>query len=262
MQNSYFKKSLQSAVGSQKKKTFFLTADRKLLTSFLLAATFFLFSACKKDEKIPDAGYSYFPNNIGHWCIYEVDSTVYDGFDHDTTNYRYQVKEVIESYFTDNSGRQAMRVERYKRPYIDTIPYANLPWTISRVWTFVRTSSEAEKVEEDQRFIRLTFVPRELKKWDGNAYNTIGAWSYKYTSVDAPYSINSMSFDSTLNVVQKLDTNKLDYRIYNERYARHVGMIEKNVIDVHDIALDPFISVLNRIDHGVIYHIKLVSWGN
>src|ERR1700757_476515 len=91
---------------------------------FVAAGLFFVFQGCKKDHPVTaDAGYSYFPNNIGHYCIYDVDSTVYDDFNHDTLNYKYQVKEVIESYYTDNEGRQAMRIERYKRPYIDTIPY-------------------------------------------------------------------------------------------------------------------------------------------
>ncbi len=240
------------------------TSKKMLLSTrifFVLTAAFFLISSCKKDQAIPDTGYSYFPDNIGHWCIYEIDSTIYDDFNNDTTYTRCQVKEVLESYFTDNSGRRAIRVERYYRPYIDTVPYANLPWTLSRVWAFVRTPSAAEKVEEDQRFIRLAFVPRKDKKWNGNAYNTIGEWSYKYKSVDEPYTINSMTFDSTLNVLQKVDTNLLNYRIYNERYARHIGMIEKNVIDVADDVLAPS-SVLTRINSGVIYHVKLVAWGN
>ncbi|HET6989704.1 MAG TPA: hypothetical protein VFJ43_00195, partial [Bacteroidia bacterium] len=94
-------------------------------TLFVGMFALFCISSCKKDHPVTDAGYNYFPNNIGHYCIYEVDSTVYDNFNHDTVHYRYEVKEVIESYFTDNMGRQAMRVERYKRPYIDTIPYNN-----------------------------------------------------------------------------------------------------------------------------------------
>lgn len=231
-------------------------------TMFVCVAAFFLVTSCKKDEPIPDTGYSYFPDNIGHWCIYEVDSTFYNSFLNDTLNYRYQVKEVIESYFTDNSGRQAMRVERYKRMFNDTVPYANLPWILSRVWTFTRTASTGEKVEEDQRFIRLAFVPREDKKWNGNAFNTIGDWQYKYSSVDQPYSINSMNFDSTLMVVQKLDTNLIHYRIYTERYARQVGMIEKSVIDVYDDVPVFGVPVVNRIESGTIYTIKLVSWGN
>lgn len=234
---------------------------RRHSVAFALLVSAFVFS-CKKDEPVPEnAGYNYFPNALGHYCIYEVDSTVYDPFQHDTDFYRYQVKEVIESYFTDNEGRQAMRVERYKRPYIDTVPYDSLPWAISRVWTFVRTASEAEKVEENQRFIRLTFVPRVSKKWDGNAYNTIGEWKYKYTAVDEPYSINTLHFDSTALVVQKDDENLLESRHYSERYARNVGMIEKKVIDVRDTALVIGVPVANRIYSGVIYNIRLVDWG-
>ncbi|CAN5355918.1 hypothetical protein BH09BAC5_BH09BAC5_12770 [soil metagenome] len=228
---------------------------------FVLLSAFFLFHACKKDEKVPDAGYSYFPDNIGHWCIYEVDSTVYDDFNHDTVYYHYQIKEVIESYFTDNSGRKAMRVERYKRNYVDSIPYENLPWNLSRVWTFTKTNSTAEKVEENERFVRLTFVPRFGKKWDGNEFNTIGNWNYEYESVDVPFSVNAMSFDSTCTIKQKDETNLLNRRYYIERYARNVGMIEKNVIDVFDDSLVIGIPVVDRIYGGVIYNIKLVDWG-
>ena len=226
-----------------------------------VAAVFFIFQSCKKDKPTTnDAGYSYFPDNVGHYCIYDVDSTVYDDFNHDTVNYKYQIKEVIESYFTDNQGRQAMRVERYKRPYIDTVPYDSLPWTISRVWAFTLTNSSGEKTEENQRYVRLAFVPRVGKTWNGNEFNTLGEWDYKYLSVDNPYSINSMNFDSTLMVQQKLDTNLLNYQSYSERYARHVGMIEKEVIDVRDTSLCCG-SVLHRIYSGVIYSIKLVDWG-
>ncbi|HEU4716217.1 MAG TPA: hypothetical protein VFU15_00200 [Bacteroidia bacterium] len=220
-----------------------------------------VFSSCKKDGTV-DTGYSYFPDAIGHYCIYDVDSTVYDDFNNDTVVYRYEVKEIIESYFTDNQGRQAMRVERYRKNYSDTVPYANQPWTISRVWSFVRTSSEAEKQEENQRYIRLTFVPREGKTWNGNAYNTLGEMDYKYASVDQPYSLNAMNFDSVATVLQEDETNLITRKFYQERYARNVGMIEKSIIDVHGrtdtLILSP---VMGRITGGVVCNFRLVDWG-
>jgi hypothetical protein len=240
------------------------TLRTKIASSLMLATGLaFAFVSCRNDQEIPDGGYSYFPNEIGHYCVYEVDSAIYDDFEHDTDYFRYQVKEIVESYFTDNQGREAMRVERYKRPFIDSIPYSQLPWTISRVWTFVRTASQGEKVEENERFLRLTFVPREGKEWDGNAFNTIGEWQYEYEYVDMPYSINTFSFDSTLQVIQKNETNLLKRRFYSEKYARHVGMIEKNVIDVsgQPDTLIIGIPVVDRIYSGVIYNIKLVDWG-
>ncbi|MGL4599751.1 MAG: hypothetical protein ACRCYO_19650, partial [Bacteroidia bacterium] len=63
--------------------------------------------ACKKDKPVPDLGYTYFPDQVGHWAIYEMDSTVYDDFTNDTVHYRYQIRELIESEFTDNQGRRS-----------------------------------------------------------------------------------------------------------------------------------------------------------
>lgn len=233
-------------------------AAGKVFFILMIAA---LFSACKKDEEYNDIGYGYFPTQIGHWVIYEVDSTIYDDFANDTIEYRYQVKEVLESEFTDNQGRPAIRVERYKRMYNPNVPYDSIPWYLSRVWSFTRTNSAGEKMEENQRFIRLAFPVEENKSWDGNVYNQIGSWNYKYKEVDQPYSIAAHAFDSTLLVQQKLDTNRISYKWYAERYAKNVGMIEKRVYDVSDTALAPT-SVLSRIHSGFIYSITLVDYGN
>lgn len=227
------------------------------LRGFLLFFCVFGFlHSCKNDTVVPaDAGYNYFPVNVGHYCVYDVDSVVYDDFEHDTDYYHYQIKEVLESVYSDNEGREAIRVERYKRSN-DT-----LPWVISRVWTFCRTQTTAEKIEENERFIRLTFPVRKDKQWNGNAFNTIGEWKYKYTSVDDPFMLNNLSFDSTLLVVQKNESNLLNHRYYEERYAKKVGMIEKNVIDVYDDTLIIGVPVINRIYGGVQYSIKLTEWG-
>lgn len=230
--------------------------------NFLLAfACALMFISCRKEETpAADIGLGYFPTQIGHWVIYEVDSTVYDDFLNDTFYYRYQVKEVLESNFTDNEGREAIRVERYRRDFDSTIPYDSIPWHLARVWSFTRTNYIGEKMEENERFIRLAFPVREDVNWNGNAYNTIGSWNYKYKSIDVPFTIANMSFDSTVLVEQKKEINLLNHRSYQERYAKNVGMIEKNVIDVRDTAVLS-VPVLNRIYAGVIYNIKLVDYG-
>ncbi len=73
--------------------------------------------------------------------------------------------------------------------------------------------------------------------------------------------MNSFAFDSTTLVEQKKDINGLNHRYYAERYAKNVGMIEKNVIDVTDDTIIGAIPVLARIYSGVIYNIKLVDYG-
>jgi len=221
-----------------------------------------LYSSCKKDPvPPPDLGYNYFPDQVGHFVIYEVDSTVYDDFTHDTVYYRYQVKEITESEFTDNEGRRALRIERWVRPYNDTLPYDSLSWTLHRVWSAVRTAAQAERVEENVRYIKLAFPPEKDKDWNGNAQNTLGEWDYEYEEVDAPANVNNRHFDSALAVLQHNDVNLLQHRYYHERYARNVGLIEKTVVDVFDTTLVPGVPVLNRIVGGVKVNYKIVSWG-
>ncbi len=233
----------------------------KMLTAVVAVAWMCSFGSCKNDEPVDaDIGYGYFPTKVGHWVIYEIDSTVYDDFDGDTDVYRYQVKEILESEFTDNEGRPSVRVERYRRNYDSSVAYDSLPWYLSRVWSFTKTTTTAEKFEENQRYIRLAFAAVDGKSWDGNAYNTMGQWNYKYTDVDQPYSMGAFAFDSTCLVEQKKEINLINHRTYYERYAKNVGLIEKNVIDVHDTGFAAM-PVINRIHDGVIYNITLVDYG-
>jgi hypothetical protein len=231
--------------------------------SLFIVFTLLLLAACKPDEEAitADTGFNYVRTTPGDYVIYEVDSIVYDDFNGDTTHYRYQLKEVIESVFSDNEGRPAQRIERYVKRYNDTIPYSNLPWTLARVWSAQRTATTYERVEENVRYLRLSLPLRQDKRWNGNTFNTLGEWQYKCTSADAPYSINNLNFDSTAFIVQKADTNRLYYKLYTERYARNTGLIEKQVVDVFDTALAPT-SVLSRIAGGLVYKARVVEWGH
>ena len=69
-------------------------------------------SSCDKKGEAEDFYYEYFPTEIGAYVIYDIDETIYDL---QTTSEQYQIKELIESEFTDNLGRKSLRIERYKR---------------------------------------------------------------------------------------------------------------------------------------------------
>ena len=206
-------------------------------------------NSCNKDVTPPDAGYGYFPTKIGNWIIYDVVSIEHDApvNKHDTSI--IQIKEVIESIFFDNEHRETQRIERYTRNN-DT-----QPWVIKDVWSSNLTASTAEKDEENVRFIKLTFPVKKGKTWDGNASNSLDVWNYQYTEVNVPYTINNLSFDSTVTVLQIDEENIVEKKHALEIYAKNVGMIYKELI-LLDTEIDGTITIGSELT------MTIISYGN
>ncbi len=230
-------------------------AFAKSLTGSIISIPLLLFyiAGCKKDQPVPpiNYGYNYFPNNIGHWVVYHCDSIVYDAFNDNIYSYSYYLEEVINSYITDNSGRQTQLVYRY---YRDT-PTAN--WQLKKIWTANLTNTDAERVEDNIRYVKLTFPAQmNASEWNGNEFNTLPAWQYQYTAVDVPITLNNIFFDSTLTVLQFSNVNLLQNQFYEEQYARNTGLIYKQIIDLTAPGID------SPMRGGVMYYQTYVASGN
>lgn len=219
--------------------------------------------ACSKDMVITqDIGYNYFPVKVGKYVVYDVDSILYDRFKHDTTVYKYQIKEQIDSVITDNSGRSTLKIIRYIKKFSDTLSYDSMPWKLKDVWMANRTETTVEQVEENIRLVKLIFPVRQDKIWNGNAYNFNESIDYQYTDVDVSDKYGNLYFDSTLFVTQINNENAIEKQYYVEVYARNVGMIYKQIIDVSDTTILPGVPVVNRIVEGIQYKMTIHSYGN
>lgn len=205
--------------------------------------------SCKKETENPvDVGYEYFPVNVGHWVTYQVDSTYYDDFTDSVRVYHYKIKEFIESTFLDNQNRETQRIERYKQ-ISDTTS-----WYINNVWAMNLTPSTAEKVEEDYRYIKLVFPVKNGKTWNGNAYNVKDEQEYEFDDIDKPYTVNGLTFDSTVTVIQENELNMIQENYQVEVFAKHVGLIYKRY---KSVSLDN-----GKITKGCNYSYKIISYGN
>ena len=220
-----------------------------ILGLFLLVTVFY---SCSKDDSVETyIGYEYFPTNVGHWIEYDVDSIVKDDFFGHSDTFQFQIREEIDSIFIDNSGAPTQRLERYKRLT------ASDPWTIYRVWTSNINSTTAQKVEDNFRYVKLVFPVSLFTNWDGNTFNTKDRADYEYSEVHQPISINGVNFDSSLTVIQALDTNNLLSDVIEiEQYATNVGMIYKEQLYIeYDFVVDTPLNVS-------IYKEKIRSYGN
>ncbi len=219
-------------------------------TTYILLILISTFAAsCKKDKATPlNIGYTYFPDKVGHWIIYDVTD-----IQHDITSdtFRYQIKEVIESKFIDIEGKEAMRIERYKRDN-DT-----LPWVIKDVWEARLDNYRAEKTEENIKYIKMVFPVDDNQFWDGNVFNTNIEWEYFYEDIDAPYSLPNFNFDSTVKVVQRENFNAVEFENAYEIYAKNVGMIKKQLIDLDINGFN-----IDSISKGFELYQELIDFGD
>ncbi len=243
---------------------------------FIIAIFSFEFFSCSKDPSpTPDMGYNYFPNQVGKYVVYDVDS-IYKDIRTDT--FKFQIKEKIESIFMDNQNRPTIRLERYKKNYNPSIPYSSMAWIFQNVWTENRTNTTAEKVEDNIRYIKLAFPIKQNQSWNGNAQNIFDKWTYTYDYFDVAKSVGNLQFDSVLQVNQFDDESQVltQRQFYVEKYARNVGMIYKKIIDVESQpnsiwptlpygqdSIAAFFSkpILQRITFGLQYTATVNSYG-
>lgn len=171
--------------------------------------------------------YSYFPTEIGSWTEYEVREIIHDDALGSDTSY-YYLKEVITEEFIDNQGRVSFRIERFKKDSLNDI------YAIADVWYSNLTNTTAERVEENVRFVRLTFPVSDNKTWDGNTFNTESKWEYEYDSLHMDRTYNNLYFDSTIKIQQIDNINPIQYQVAFEIYANYIGLIRKSYINIEN----------------------------
>jgi hypothetical protein len=217
----------------------------------LLVCALLTANSCKKDTiQLPEPSYrEYFKDAVGSYIIYECDSIIYDDFNQSIDTNSFLIKEYFQSNFVDNSGRNAIRVERWKKP-IDS-----LNWFLKDVWSLVKTDVQVEKVEEDLRFIKLVFPVRESLQWNTNALNSLDARTVTYSKVHQAFSTDSMQFDSTITVENIDPTNLVSEYRNTEVFAKNAGMIYKKFVDVK------YIIPTNEIKSGVVFTMKAIEIG-
>ncbi len=224
---------------------------RTITYYFLSIVIAFVFISCKKDKPgYIYQGYDYFPNNVGHWVIYNVDSVYVNPLiaNHADT-FNYQIKEVIDSFYTDNTGARTQVIVRYKRTLPDSV------WAYQKTYTGSLTATEALRTEDGIKYVKLTFPIATNASWNGGAFNNSAGsnavfpdWNqtnFQYTSVNTPTYLNWHNFDSTVTVLQDSDRiiNLITHQFFLEVYATHIGRIYKEIINLSSsggtIGFDP-----------------------
>ncbi len=233
---------------------------RKLLIPVLLAI---FLAGCNKNEYTNwDYCYRYFPDKEGYWVIYQVDSTVWNKLQDTIVYYNYQVKESICTSYTDLTGVEWQTVLH------DVRCDSSEEWKASAIAAQKITRGTAEKIENNLRFIKLSFPFRKFMYWPGNSYihfddvyncNYLGDWLYQYKELFATKEVNGNKFDSVIVVQQVADSGLICKNLGIEMYAPGIGLIYKHTerLTTQNTSNEPF---YEKAESGYVVTYRIIDW--
>jgi hypothetical protein len=217
--------------------------QKYLLPLFIIAL---FFTSCKKENEIlsPITVGDYYPLKVGNYISYDLDSILFVNFGTLRKVVSYKAQDRVSDTIVDNLGRKSFKVMRYIRKD------ATFPWVYNLTFLVTNTGRSIEVVENNLRFIKLAYPLTQGFSWKGNTFiNTtsiepdiryLDNWDYTYDSVNVPLSLNGLTIDSSLMVLQRDEFTGQDpslpgtlYAEKNyatEKYGKGIGLIYKEFI--------------------------------
>lgn len=229
----------------------------KLTTISLCIIALLVFVACNKENEIPaDVEFAtdkqYFPLQTDKALIYKVTEINIDKPSDYYDTAVYYLRERTDIPFIDNEGDTAYRIERFKSQTTSN-------WKISDVWEAKLTTYTAEKVEENQRFIKIKFPFVIGKYWNGNLKNELPEKNSTITSLSTRYANGNIKLDSCLSITRDSSLSQIS-KIYDvEIYARNIGLVYKEITDINSQEVVYGVPIENRIYRGTIYYQELIG---
>lgn len=177
--------------------------------------------SCDTDKITPrdtNLGKDYFVLSIGHFVSYNVKETQY-ALNQPAKTVTYQLREVVEQAFIDETGKASYKIVRYTRAN------GRQNWQVENVWTARTDMSGAVRTEENMPYLKLIFPFEEQKTWDGNAFNDLGKQTYLMQDLGKRYRFDFKNYDETVTVIQSRDSNLVNKDFRTEVYGKNIGLI-------------------------------------
>ena len=220
------------------------------------------FVSCEKENIVPSdiefaADKKYFPLETGHTLIYKVTEINIDKPSDYYDTSIYYIRERVDIPFVDNEGDTAFRIERFKSPT------QNYYWQMNDVWEAKLTTYTAEKVEENQRIIKIKFPLEINKTWYGNlkneTYSPNNVDTCRIASLTETYTKHNINMDSCL-LITCHNVENLISKLYDcEMYAKNIGLVYKEITDINSQEVIYGVPIENRIHRGKIFIQELVE---
>ena len=190
----------------------------------------------------------------GHFQIYDINEIIYTLGDPDT--FLYQLKTVAIDSFLNAESTYTYVIHRSVRED------ASKPWTYKDTWSTRMGNNIAIESEENIDFVKLAFPFQVGLKWNGNAYNTLGAEDYELMGFESK-TINDVTFADCVTIKQR---DNQDFIVFLDQryeiYAKNVGLVSREKTQLH-YCTDTNLGCIGKqiVDEGTIYKQTIVDYG-
>lgn len=226
--------------------------DKTIL--FFLVIIFF--TACKEDNIYITENHidkEYFPLKTSNTITYKVTEINIDAPSDVFDTNIYFLKEIIDIPFIDSEGDTAYRIERY-------ISLNNDYWKIYQVWSAKTTKTNAELVEENNRIVKLKFPITLNKQWNGNLLNSLEPATFKLNKLNFNYYSGGINYNDCISVLQDSSFSIINKDYEYEIYAKHIGLIYKEITHINSQIITPDIDIEMRVTTSYVYKQEILSY--
>ena len=209
-----------------------------------------LFGSCRKDRKQNpedrEIGSQYMPIKEGMYHIYEVNRIIFDAFNNKSDTSSLIIKEIQDSFFTDNIGNKAIRYYRLTRDANAT------EWEEERAYYHVLRNTHIESVIENQRYIRLTLPVIKESVWDINTYNNSSQYLLFYSQLIENYTNGTINGGKSVEITRLGRDLPFEENFFKEVYSANIGMVSREFTSIETIN--------NRLE-GIKEKFELIEYG-
>ncbi|QMW06307.1 hypothetical protein [Spirosoma foliorum] len=217
-----------------------------------ISCIFVFLASCQSALTEPDTSpQDYAHLETGRYVIYDVQENRYS-LTSAPNQVNYQLKEVIGQPYTDVTGQTAYRLIRFRRTT------ETQPWQADSVWSARLVNNEFIRTENGRDFVQLLFPVSNQLSWDGNRLNSLGPSPYTARNVDQFYRVLTKQFEQTVTVLGQNDSTLIAQTKYVAVYARQIGLIYRERINLQFCTASSACIGHNQIDYGTqqIYRIR------
>lgn len=227
----------------------------KLTRFFYQCSVFILVGlvvSCSSDPEPSLSGKDYDPLKKGRYQIYSVDEIRYSP-SADPLELQYELMVVVIDSFLNAEHSYTYVMHRSTREDEED------EWVYQDTWSVTQNQLRSVVYEETLPFVKIAYPASVGRKWNGNAFNTLGADEYEITSRGS-YTVGIDTFDDCVTVTQEDNEDLIVFQDKRtEVYARGVGLVFSEIINLYYCTVN--CSELQQIEHGIVYTQSIKEYG-